>query len=371
MGQLRVFAVWSSTLFICSVVINLALLKRQMMMSSTTSTLASTADDRDPIAITKEIAESRLQYWKDQIPDMVSKYTPALQVPRSDKPFVFFHNRKAGGSSLRTIIAQEAKRNGETGKKMWIPCTNKGCVPFSLPPSEGDTSIFASHINYMQMTQIMRETKARNILKKMKEPITLEKGQTVSYHKLDDSYPLFDCITNIRPTVSRVVSCWNFRMRKLRLPNSESLTPQDWNDLLPVAMDEFNNGCNNEYARIFGSTAHESEVNTLSPGKPNFLQEFDNIVSRMSRCAIVHINRCEDSTKVLHHFVPWMSQADVCGTHLNKNNRAKSTEGPSAEAAKVILEQNYMDELVFRYAEELFERQVQVALEANQTAEPP
>lgn len=293
---------------------------------------------------------------------MVSKYTGALPIPRSDKPFVFFHNRKAGGSSLRTIISKEANRTGLTGK-MWIPCINEKCVPYSLPPSEGNTSIFAGHINYMQMTQIMRETKARRILLGMKEPITLEKGQTVSYHKLDDSYPLFDCVTNIRPTIDRVVSCWNFRMTKtLGLPSSDSLSPQDWNDLLPVAMDEYNNGCNNEYARIFGSTAHESEVNSLSPSKSNFLQEFENIVSRMSRCAIVHINRCEDSNKILHHFVPWMSQADMCGTHEKNSN---STGGPSEEAAEVILEQNYMDELLFRYSEELFERQLQVALDAT------
>ncbi|GFH62048.1 hypothetical protein CTEN210_18524 [Chaetoceros tenuissimus] len=290
------------------------------------------------ITITKEVAESRLQYWKNKIPDMVSKYTPALPIPRYDKPFVFFHNRKVGGSSLRTIIAKEANRTGLAGK-MWIPCKNEGCVPYSLPPSQGNITIFAGHINYMQMTQIIRETKARSILLGMTEPITLEKGQTVSYHKLDDSYPLFDCITNIRPTIDRVVSCWNYRMTvemgTLRLPSSDSLTPEDWNNLLPVAMDKHNNGCNNEYARIFGSTAHESEVNSLSPSKPNFLQEFENIVSRMSRCAIVHINRCEDSNKILHHFVPWMSMADMCGTHEKNSN---STGGLSEEAAEVILE---------------------------------
>ncbi|GFH62034.1 predicted protein [Chaetoceros tenuissimus] len=94
--------------------------------NSTTGLLV--VHDRDPITITKEVAESRLQYWKDQIPDMVSKYTPALPIPRYDKPFVFFHNRKVGGSSLRTIIAKEANRTGLAGK-MWIPCKNEGCVP--------------------------------------------------------------------------------------------------------------------------------------------------------------------------------------------------------------------------------------------------
>lgn len=310
----------------------------------------------------KTIAQRKVKDWKATIPTLLSKRSPA-EIPTHNKPFVYFHTRKMGGSSLRYFLDREAKKRNIDH---WIPCYGKnGCVPFSLPPpSDNKSLIFGAHINFMHMTNFMRETRLQPTLMKFKQSITLENGSNLTYHNLDDSYPLFDCVTFIRPTVSRVVSCWNYRMNQhLGLPRSNKLAPEDWANLLPYAMDRFNNGCNNEYARIFGSTVHESQVNTLSPSKPSFLEELDNIASRISTCVILRIDRCQDSDVIMHHFIPWMSEASLCSRHEKKVG--KESDAVSEESAAVILEQNYMDELIFDFANDMFEEQLKIARPSN------
>ena len=313
----------------------------------------------------KTVAQKKVKDWKANIPTLLSKLS-TVNIPTRDKPFIFFHPRKSGGSNMRSLLYEEAKRHNIDS---WIPCLNEKCIPYSLPPpSDTKSSIFAGHINFMQMTQIMRETRLQGPLLKLKQPITLANGSNRTYHKLDDSYPLFDCVTFIRPTVSRVVSCWNYRMAKtmnkvFQMPRSNELAPEDWSNLLPYAMDEYNNGCNNEYARIFGSTVHESQVNTLSPSEPSFLQELDNIASRISKCVILRMtDRCEDSDVIMHHFIPLMSNVSLCSKHEKPGVKS---DGVSEESAAVILEQNYMDELIFDFASDLFEEQLKIATDSS------
>ena len=267
---------------------------------------------------------------------------------------------------MRSIIHQMALNAGINN--IWIPCSGgRSCVPFSLPNPEEDYAVYASHLNFMHMTNILREVKHREILLKQTETLTLKNGTNVAYHQVDDSYPLFDCITTIRPTVKRVVSCWNYRMNQeshprspgFPLPRSNTLEPQDFLNLLPKAYDEYGNGCNNEMARIFGSTVIETDVNTLAPSNPRFIQELDSVASRISKCIIVRVDRCEDSNVIIKHFIPWMKGTDVCNHHVNVHG--KSSDEVSEEASTVILEQNYFDELIFNLGEELFEKQLEKA----------
>ena len=348
---------WKALSLILLLLSNLIVIKYSRVVAITT---------QETSVIVKKNAQSKLKEWKANIPTLLSKLSPT-ELPSYNQPFIFFHGRKSGGSSMRKHIHHEAKRNNI--EDAWIPCETCSCVPYSLPPPTNKTiTIFAAHLNFMHMTQIMRETRSQQSLMSstmMKQPITLDDGTNVNYHKLDDSYPLFDCVTFIRPTVDRVVSCWNYRMDTMmsnplyKMPRSNELTPQDWDNLLPYAMDKHNNGCNNEYARIFGSTVHESQVNALSPTKPSFLEELDNIASRISKCVILHIDRCEESDVILRHYVPWMSGASFCSQHQNEHG--VDSDAVSEEAAAVILEQNQMDELIYEFANDIFEQQLDIA----------
>lgn len=316
-----------------------------------------------PKELSKQLCTQKIDEWKEKADTLVSNLPIAQPIPNEKRPFVYFHTRKAGGSSLRSIINDMAKRAGI--KSSWIACHNRSCVPFSLPNPDEDFAVYAGHLNFMHMTNLMRETKLNNILLQQSGTETLENGKNITYHSLDDSYRLFDCITTIRPTVERVVSCWNYRFNRpsgspgFPLPRSSELDPQDFAKLLPKAYDRFGNGCNNEMARIFGSTVDETYVNTLSPSDPRFIQELESVASRMSKCLILRVDRCEDSNAIIHHFVPWMNGTDICSSHANAHG--KPSDEVTEKAKSIILEQNYLDELIFTLGEELFEKQLEKA----------
>lgn len=50
-----------------------------------------------------------LQNWQEKSQSIVDKMEP-FSKPRKDSPFVFFHNRKCGGSSIRKIIFEACKK---------------------------------------------------------------------------------------------------------------------------------------------------------------------------------------------------------------------------------------------------------------------
>ena len=269
---------------------------------------------------------------------------------------------------MRAILFDMATKAGIMSEKLWIPCFGaRSCFPFSLPDLQ-NFEVYGGHLNFMHMTNIMRELHNDMLLHETKTQI-LENGEELTHHTLDDSYRHFDCVTTIRPTVKRAISCWNYRFNNNRgdlpkalgfpLPRSNKLAAQDFATFLPETYDQYGNGCNNELARIFGSTVDETHVNTLSLSEPGFVQELDKIASRISKCIILHSDRCEDSNKIIEHFIPWMNGTDMCSRH--KNSFGKSSDEVSEEAKAVILEQNYIDELIFNLGEELFEKQLEKA----------
>eukprot|EP00586_Coscinodiscus_wailesii_P005595 CAMPEP_0172489382 /NCGR_PEP_ID=MMETSP1066-20121228/19326_1 /TAXON_ID=671091 /ORGANISM="Coscinodiscus wailesii, Strain CCMP2513" /LENGTH=149 /DNA_ID=CAMNT_0013257177 /DNA_START=366 /DNA_END=815 /DNA_ORIENTATION=- len=145
------------------------------------------------------------------------------------------------------------------------------------------------------------------------------------------------------------------------------MTARDWKRLLPTAYDRYSNGCNNEIVRAFGSTQDEMSINTLLPSSPdnvfNLNHEFDKITFRLSQCVIIMPNRCNESNIVLKHYFPWLgNHMDLCARKKNKGIVAEDLKENAAEA---ILEQNFMDELLFQFSEALFQAQLDIAIKHN------
>ena len=311
--------------------------------------------------------------WKEKAKELARKITTS-EFPSGKNPFAFLHQRKAGGSSLRQLVYDAAHdKLGLNKNTLWIPCHTVICADFDTPP-RAVRAVYASHVNYIDVVKSIREDNPnRGNIEKFQEKGVLKNGdQTVFYH-IDEDNHLFDCMTNLRSTVSRVVSCWNFRMIQTAMPAwktspANELSSEDWETILPQAYDKYNNGCNNEVARIFGSLHDESAINTLSPDDPIFLHEFNKIASRMSRCVVLIPERCEDSNKVISHYFPWMGEvADLCHSHLNSaKGHAKSSKDLQDGAADAILSQNVMDELLFQFGLSLFDEQVRIANEAKE-----
>ena len=288
-----------------------------------------------------------------------------VQIPTKQRPFLFFHARKAGGTSIRSILHNVAGMMQISDREQWIPCETGPCNLFSFPPSE-PKAIYASHINYAHMVSFFRE--ANQITRKISNENILvdilnqtsNEHEHVRYHKLDDTQG-FDCITNIRSTVNRVISCWDYRLvqtkkKSWNIPPSSELYPNEWKTLLPKVYDEYNGGCNNEFMRIFGDVMDETVVNTITVDSPFFVTELDSVTSRISKCVIVSTEYCEESNIIVAHFFPWLKLFNLCGTHNNVGKVEKT--GLMEDAEEAIIQQNYFDELVYTFAMKIFYEQL-------------
>jgi hypothetical protein len=172
----------------------------------------------------------------------------------------------------------------------------------------------------------------------------------ITYNSVHDDRkePFGSCVIHIRPTVSRVESCWNYRFtlknkqtKGLNIPKSYNTTAEECNTLLPDAV---GNGCNNEYTRILGNT-------------------LETILSRMSRCVMILAERCEESNRISKHYLPWSMGANLCSMHEHQSEKRKELED---EAKEAILSQNHFDELIFSFGAKLSEAQLAVAEEFNE-----
>ena len=93
-------------------------------------------------------------------------------------------------------------------------------------------------------------------------------------------------------------------------------------------------------------------------GAHYFVDELDTVLAPMARCVMLRVDRCQDSSIILRHYLPWINTTKLCTTHALKSHRSKDLR---AGAATVILEHNAFDELAFRFGDALFEAQLKVA----------
>lgn len=351
------------------------------------SLLSAFALDPKTVQLRSPAADSSLSFdaWLAQAgptpAHLARNVRPVVAPPTASSPFAFFHLRKAGGSTLRFSIYDAAVKHGLTNDDLWVPCKYpKDCKSFDRIPRESFKALYASHINYEELVQARREVaqiqRARDPQYEQHSTLADGKGTTTYYH-LDDALHHFDCLTNLRPTVSRVVSCYNFRFKNgdrgdaenWHMPYADELSPDDWTSLLPEAYDAHSGGCNNEVERTFGSINDETIINTITRDSPYFDPELRHAASRMAQCVIVILERCEESNAVLRHYLPWLGEElDLCTTHANAGKTSDGHKQIQEGSEDAILKQNDMDEALFQFGRELFEEQVRIAQSALKVA---
>ena len=94
---------------------------------------------------------------------------------------------------------------------------------------------------------------------------------------------------------------------------------------------------------------------------PSFSYEFNKTANHLSKCVIVMNERCEDSNKIIAHFLPWLGKVDICKTWEKKGKAGPNATNLVVNASQAILENNQMDELLFEFGVSLFEHQLKVA----------
>lgn len=287
--------------------------------------------------------------WYQKIPTLMETKIPMEQPPTAKKPFVFFHLRKAGGSTWRKLLFDAAKKLDLT---KWVSCEfPTSCRDYILPVvEEKNRAIYAGHLYFADV---------QNQLSFNGRPWTM--------HTVADQHP-FQCLVSLRPTVERVVSCWNFRFSQKfkKIQPASNLTAEQWQTELANMYTSEKEGCNNEYLRVFGDIADEVRVNTLTSSKLNPTQcavartELDIITSRLSHCIITINGRYKENLAIIQHYAPWLAPFfEEKGKKKIMAGKIKENKTLLPGAEEAILSQNRLDEYVYQYGLKVYEKQLE------------
>ena len=135
---------------------------------------------RNRWAITRLRFEAITKRFVDEAPN-ATRSLARSDAPSPARPFVFLHQRKTGGTTLRKGLHRRAQ---QLGVHSWLPCFDDvPCQSYAAPEALANVSLLGGHLAWPNVA-------AR-----------LPGG--------------FDCFTVFREPVARVESCWNFRFVQL------------------------------------------------------------------------------------------------------------------------------------------------------------
>jgi len=291
------------------------------------------------------------------------------EMPSYHRPFIFFHQRKAGGSSVRKTLHAAA---AELKLPFAIPCYGGlNCNTYD-PPLAGKAVVYGGHYYWPSFLKMLGQREWT--------------APTEFPSKLS-----FDCLTIFREPASRVRSCWNFRMTKS--PGFDTLSAADLKERLPHAMSKFAEGCNNEALRILSdSGAAEEVVNELTAATTGLLSSNDDdlddlddyshlvgpggenrswaigavgvlarTLEHQQRCVVGLLERCEATELAVRFFFPWYHTFS-CDVHANTGYR--SGGGPfrvddmPRDVVEEILRENALDSFAYQAASAMLDAQL-------------
>ena len=194
------------------------------------TTALSLFDDNAQRIYTKE--ES---YYKSAA-DIVFNITE----PKPDiyTPFIFFHQRKAGGTSIRATLHNAAKTMHISTS---IICHDLPCDNYHIPNKQ-PFSLYAGHYQW---------------------------GTQYVFNRFGDGHnrDKFSCLTNFREPVSRLISCLEFRfgsiLKKSHGGCLSGIPPYELLSLLRNKTDTLGNSCLNEPFRILSGIDDEDIIDDL------------------------------------------------------------------------------------------------------------
>ena len=297
------------------------------------------------------------QDWVQRAPELVKQIHPTpLGTPSEEQPFIFFHVRKAGGSAIRSYLLRAADK---LRLKHFIVCFDIGCQTYHLP-NNATYAVYAAHFYYANALNRLQYATPK-----------LDRPKIVNMNRKP-----FDCIVSLRPTISRVTSCWNYRYsQELKAtPPIHNRTAEELEEELPTFYSLYREGCNNENIRVFGNVQHEQRVNTWFVNDTTSSleelcmakSELDTVASRLSQCIITLNGRCEDNRAVVEHYIPWFAPYFACDNRDNFSDKIGIVHKAPLQsgAEEVILRQNQLDEYIYQFGVAFFEAQLKVAKEA-------
>ena len=301
------------------------------------------------------------------------------RVPTTIMPFVFFHQRKSGGTSWRHIIYQRARElarsrlESDEGLKnaitavlprndtlAFIPCLTHSCKLWTIPNPfiPGDEkgrnfTIYAGHLHW-----------------------------SVIHH----SFPTFrrhlnllQGLTNFREPVSRVVSCLRYRFRQdFESPDSfKKYSAKELGELLINRLSGLGFGCNNEPLRLLSGYSDENEINQL--GLPQHALLATTLVRQaklhlLSSVVVAVLEQQKETMTVVNHYFPWLRlpnelpHKNLSPNSISDNIMGNVNDGEwlSHEQRLVILELNRPEVEVYNFANYILGQQYKLLMSKSE-----
>eukprot|EP00316_Scyphosphaera_apsteinii_P023901 CAMPEP_0119314860 /NCGR_PEP_ID=MMETSP1333-20130426/34069_1 /TAXON_ID=418940 /ORGANISM="Scyphosphaera apsteinii, Strain RCC1455" /LENGTH=340 /DNA_ID=CAMNT_0007320059 /DNA_START=109 /DNA_END=1131 /DNA_ORIENTATION=- len=321
----------------------------------------------------RHIAAAAFVSLPDKISGIQSKYKG---IPGPGRLFVFWHQRKAGGSTMRKALL-DAAQNISMGA--FIPCYNGTACDTYAPPDPSIIGygmrpyyilgghLYRSYVERWDWLWHIRENEGNHPF-----------SQLAQGHA--DAAPL--CFTQLREPVSRVESCWNYRMvagqrrnQLTNLPLFHEMEEHELDRLLPNMFSMWGEGCNNEAARVLSSVGmDDARVNRLNLSKASpmvtvGLGALHEVLHELPKCIIGVLERCEDTMANLRAHLPWLARAYDCNTQVMNTGAMFLPRNGSlppdrkqtphwARLAAVVHRHNVVDEVAYRFANKILDMQL-------------
>ncbi|KAJ1398775.1 hypothetical protein B484DRAFT_252798 [Ochromonadaceae sp. CCMP2298] len=174
--------------------------------------------------------------------------------PSVQSPFIFFHQRKAAGSSLRTSLHEAADRMNVSH---YMPCKdNVSCDTYTFPMN-ARFAVNAGHFPWSETNKLARHNKYAGLQRR---------------HN-------FTCLTNFREPVSRLISYFQFYFPEVfRKRCFSNLTEEELHSLLVDDVDSYGFSPLNEPFRILSGVNDEDLL-----GQAGFVEVGGVITPRFTR----------------------------------------------------------------------------------------
>ena len=288
------------------------------------------------------------------------------QIPTVENPFVFFHQRKSGGSTWRSVIFEAALGQAkelitsldihraaeprEVPIEAFIPCFTHPCATWTIPNPFGpdgkgrNFTIYAGHLHWSSIHLSL-------------PPRTRFAAQG----HLDELRGL----TNFRDPVTRVVSCLRFRYRGAfnGTDSFARLSADQLRQYLLHRLSTFGFGCNNEPFRLLSGYSDELEINELGLSHNRHLA--DVLLEQSKRHLMASVvgavlERPLETHAVVSHYFPWLRLPEEL-PHKKWNPAPEgSTSGSvvlSKKQRQVILELNWPEVQLYDFAQRVLRRE--------------
>eukprot|EP00930_Biecheleria_cincta_P055461 TRINITY_DN41778_c0_g1_i1.p1 TRINITY_DN41778_c0_g1~~TRINITY_DN41778_c0_g1_i1.p1 ORF type:complete len:467 (+),score=39.79 TRINITY_DN41778_c0_g1_i1:46-1401(+) len=263
--------------------------------------------------------------------------------PLPSTPFIFYHLRKCGGSSLRRTLHRSVLQRNATD---FIPCETKGvpCSTYSLDMWSSkeeltSVSVAAGHFSWGTLqTYLNQQSRVPAGIVRQKQ-----RHNTA-------------CFTQLRLPIARILSCYNFRFlqeSRYSIFGNRSLhdfSKRELRDVLHLGKDQYGHGCANEIVRIFSGYTDENEILDLHMNSVEAQAIALGTKRHLNMCVIGLLEDQLATRAILSHFFPWIDIRQWEHLNSGKSRSKSNVDAMPAENLAVLKHETDFEMRLYRHA---------------------